>query len=84
MKVKDIFTTPIIHCTTYQSVDVSKFLNAVDSNKHHAWTFTDTDGQWVSTQHGLFKTAARKAVSAYCYAYLTKYARLILINMKKS
>ena len=83
MKVKELFSTPIIHCTTYQSVDVSKFLNAEGSTEPHVWTFSDADGNWISTQRGLFKPSARKAISEYCHAYLTKYARLILIKMEK-
>jgi hypothetical protein len=82
--MKKLFSTPIIHCTTYQSVDVSKFLNIESLTEQHTWTFTDADGHWVSTQHGLFKSSARKAISDYCHAYLTKYARLILVDMKKS
>jgi hypothetical protein len=85
MKVKDLFTDPIVHLTPYASVDVSKFLHASEATGSHSWTFVGDGGEeWKTYQDGTFKDAARKAVNAYCQAYGTKFARLILTGMKPS
>jgi hypothetical protein len=84
MKAQDIFRTPTIHLTPYQSVDVSKFLHADAMTGIHTWTFISngTDGEWTSTKHGTIREAMKGAIKDYCLFYHTKFARLTLISME--
>lgn len=85
MKIKDLFTKPTINLTSYQSVDVSKFLHAAEAQGNHRWTFVGPGGnEWQSVQVGMFNEAARNAAARYCCDYGTKYARLILTSMESA
>lgn len=85
MKTRDIFRTPIIHLTPYQSVDVSRFLHASEATGTHRWTFVSSGdaGEWESTQVGTFRTAMKEAIRNFCTFYQTKYARLLLTSMEE-
>jgi hypothetical protein len=81
MQARDIFRSPTVNLNQYQSIDVSRLLHAADAQGEWRWTFTGSGGaEWTTIQTGSFRTAAVKAVKAYCQAYGTKFARLILVS----